>query len=352
MRSDFAERCFHQIEGFGEYGFPESHAASFALLVYASAWIKCHYPDVFCGRAPQCAADGLLRAGADRARRARARRRGAAGRRQSSPTGTRRWKPAHRRANGCTTCTATCAMTSAPPMPSVLACARSRDFREDDAECLIAARRAGALRFGARPVAAHRLLPRVLERLADADAFGSLGLTRRQALWAAKALGRVGDRDDDLPLFRASQPLPLANSSPSPLAASLPLPLAGEVGAQRRVGATPQTLRLEEPPPPPSPASGRESSAATAEDSSVHHTSEPHVALPPMGLGEEVVNDYRFLRLSLRAHPASFLRADLAGAPHHHATKRCGRSGPARASPSRGSSPSGSGRARLRASSS
>ena len=44
---DFAERCFHQIEGFGEYGFPESHAASFALLVYASAWLKCHYPDAF-----------------------------------------------------------------------------------------------------------------------------------------------------------------------------------------------------------------------------------------------------------------------------------------------------------------
>src|SRR5580658_6836730 len=44
----FAERCFDQIKGFGEYGFPESHAASFALLVYASAWIKCRYPDVFC----------------------------------------------------------------------------------------------------------------------------------------------------------------------------------------------------------------------------------------------------------------------------------------------------------------
>ena len=44
---DFAERCFNQIEGFGEYGFPESHAASFALLVYVSSWIKCHYPDVF-----------------------------------------------------------------------------------------------------------------------------------------------------------------------------------------------------------------------------------------------------------------------------------------------------------------
>src|SRR3712207_9437966 len=44
---DFATRCFQQIEGFGTYGFPESHAASFALLVYVSAWIKCYYPDVF-----------------------------------------------------------------------------------------------------------------------------------------------------------------------------------------------------------------------------------------------------------------------------------------------------------------
>ena len=45
---DFANRCFHQIKGFGDYGFPESHAASFAHLVYVSSWIKCHYPDVFC----------------------------------------------------------------------------------------------------------------------------------------------------------------------------------------------------------------------------------------------------------------------------------------------------------------
>ena len=44
---DYAEAIFRQIEGFGEYGFPESHAASFALLVYASAWIKCHHPDAF-----------------------------------------------------------------------------------------------------------------------------------------------------------------------------------------------------------------------------------------------------------------------------------------------------------------
>ena len=45
---DFAQRCFKQIEGFGSYGFPESHAVSFALLVYVSAWMKWHHPDVFC----------------------------------------------------------------------------------------------------------------------------------------------------------------------------------------------------------------------------------------------------------------------------------------------------------------
>ena len=45
---EFAERTFSQLEGFGSYGFPESHAASFALVAYASAWVKCHHPDVFC----------------------------------------------------------------------------------------------------------------------------------------------------------------------------------------------------------------------------------------------------------------------------------------------------------------
>jgi error-prone DNA polymerase len=45
---EFAERTFKQLEGFGSYGFPESHAASFALIAYASSWMKCHHPDVFC----------------------------------------------------------------------------------------------------------------------------------------------------------------------------------------------------------------------------------------------------------------------------------------------------------------
>ena len=94
------------------------------------------------------------------------------------------------------------------------------------------------------------LAPGVLERLADADAFGSLGLCRRDALWAVKALGRTGD-DENLPLFCSVAP-----------------------GARREADAH----------------------------------------LPSMPPGEEVVNDYRFLRLSLKAHPVHFIREALAQA--------------------------------------
>src|SRR5436853_4817269 len=49
-KKEFAKQIYQQIQGFGEYGFPESHAASFALLVYVSSWLKCHHPDAFaCG---------------------------------------------------------------------------------------------------------------------------------------------------------------------------------------------------------------------------------------------------------------------------------------------------------------
>jgi error-prone DNA polymerase len=125
------------------------------------------------------------------------------------------------------------------------------------------------------------LSPRVLERLADADAFGSLGLSRRDALWAAKALGRVGDRDDDLPLFGGS-----SLSSPGQREAPRP----GDPDSLMQ--CHPERDRRDKP----------------GDD----NLREPEVRLPPMPIGEEVVNDYRFLRLSLRAHPAQFLRADLA----------------------------------------
>jgi error-prone DNA polymerase len=134
------------------------------------------------------------------------------------------------------------------------------------------------------------LSPRVLERLADADGFGSLGLTRRQALWAVKALGRAGDQDD-LPLL----------TLPSPLwggIGGLRPPLNNNADARHR-------LRREA-----SRGGGRDEIRRTGGGSCSY--GEPAVDLPPMALGEEVVNDYRFLSMSLRAHPASFLRADLA----------------------------------------
>ena len=118
--------------------------------------------------------------------------------------------------------------------------------KEEDMDKLVKARAAGYdsvrdlwLRSG--------LSPAVLERLADADAFRSLGLDRRQALWAVRGLDRVGDQDD-LPLFAQSRP---------------------------------------------------------------ERDGEPDAKLPPMPLGAHVVEDYRRLSLSLKAHPVAFMRARL-----------------------------------------
>ena len=61
--AEFAERCYRQIEGFGSYGFPESHALSFARLVYVSAWIKCHYPAIFAAALLNCLQHRLFPAG-------------------------------------------------------------------------------------------------------------------------------------------------------------------------------------------------------------------------------------------------------------------------------------------------
>ncbi|MGA2567624.1 MAG: error-prone DNA polymerase [Pseudolabrys sp.] len=248
---DFAERCFHQIEGFGEYGFPESHAASFALLVYASAWLKCHYPDAFATALLNAQPMGFY-APAQIVRDAR--EHGVEVRApdvnhsqwdstlEPGPRAADRLHDLHRAMHD--DVRATHAMR--------LGLREIKGLSEDDAKLIVEKR--GAAYDSVRDVWLRTgLLPRVLERLADADAFSSLGLTRREALWAAKALGRVGDRDDDLPLFGGN----------------------AEAAVTRIVSR------------------------------------EPDVALPPMLLGEEVVNDYRFLRLSLRAHPAQFLRADL-----------------------------------------
>ena len=233
---DFAERCYKQIEGFGTYGFPESHAASFALLVYVSAWMKHRYPAAFA-----------------------------------------------------------CALLNSQPMGFYAPAQIVRDAREhgvevrpvdvnrSDWDCTLEPGVRGlALRLGLRqvkglgeragrtlaaargngyadPLAIWRrchgaegtgVARAALEALARADAFGSMGLDRRNALWAVKAL----PDDAPLPLFAA----------------------AGE------------EERGEDPP----------------------------VSLPEIAAGEQVVDDYASLRLTLRAHPLSFLRESLAAEGH------------------------------------
>jgi error-prone DNA polymerase len=237
---EFAERCFKQIEGFGTYGFPESHAASFALLVYASAWMKCRYPDVFA-----CA---LLNA---------------------QPMGfyapAQIVRDAHEHGveineidvNLSDWDSTLAAGSHSPPLHSrhesmqgeiysthkiQLGFRQIGGLNKADMEQLVAMRGTGY--DSIRDLWLRtKLSPSALEILAGADAFRSLGLDRREALWAVRGLNRAGDKDD--------------------------LPLLKDL-SWRAI--------------------------------------EADAKLPIMPLGEHVVEDYRYLSLSLKAHPVAFLR--------------------------------------------
>jgi len=232
---DFAERCFNQIKGFGEYGFPESHAASFAHLVYASAWLKCHYPAVFACALLNSQPMGfyapaqIVRCARDHGVEAR-----------EVDINHSQW--------GCTLepARAQVARSAVAQIKDTFALRlgmRQIDgLRAADAQKLVAAR--GHPYSDMRDVWRRSGVGRAcLEKLASADAFRSLGLDRRQALWEVRGL----PQEIPLPLFEHAN--------------------AAETG------------------------------------------DEPHAALPAMPLSEHVVNDYRTLRLSLKAHPMSFLRA-------------------------------------------
>jgi error-prone DNA polymerase len=238
----FVENCFKQIEGFGEYGFPESHAASFALLVYSSAWIKCHYPDVFAAAILNSqpmgfyATSQLVRDAQDHGVEVR-----------PVDVNSSNWD-----------CTLEEARLGAlhPRHESMRKDIKTQHalrlgFREIDGfseewgKTIEKVRDAGfdSIRY----LWLRTGLPvKALQKLAHADAFNSLGLNRRDALWAVKALQKAGDKDN-LPLFaRAAMP-----------------------------------------------------------------ELEPDAHLPSMPPGEQVIEDYRHLHLSLKAHPVSFLRRDL-----------------------------------------
>ncbi|MFB8340644.1 error-prone DNA polymerase [Brucella cytisi] len=183
----FAENCFNQIKGFGEYGFPESHAASFAHLVYISAWIKCHHPEVF--------AAALL---------------------NSQPMGF--YAPAQivrdAREHGVMVLPVDVNFSHWDNMledtldirPALRLGFRQIDgFSKRDTELLIVDRQE-PYRTIEDMHRRLRLDRRAFTLLADADAFGSLDIDRRAALWAVRRL----PNDETLPLFRAAATSELA----------------------------------------------------------------------------------------------------------------------------------------------
>ncbi|MBO0710691.1 MAG: error-prone DNA polymerase [Acetobacteraceae bacterium] len=183
---DFAERCFRQIEGFGTYGFPESHAASFALLVYASAWLKCHHPAHFAAALLNAQPMGFY-APAQIVRDARE---------HGVPV----------RPVDVTASTWDCTIEAETTLR--LGLRLIGGFRQDWSERLDRARSSGRLADFADLVRTG--LPRMaLEMLADADAMRGIGLDRRAALWQVRGLRGQAD----LPLF-ASEP---ARPRPAPL---------------------------------------------------------------------------------------------------------------------------------------
>ncbi|HEX3701477.1 MAG TPA: error-prone DNA polymerase [Phenylobacterium sp.] len=234
---EFAQNCFKQIEGFGSYGFPESHAISFALLVYASAWVKRHHPDVFLVSLLNAQPMGFYQP-AQLVRDAR-------------EHGVEVRAPDVLHSDWDSTLEASPApvvkTTGEPYRPVRLGLRQIKGFKQDEATALVEARARGARTLEDFALRAG-LSRRALELLAEADAFGSLGLDRRAALWAVKGLGSEIGVETNAPLL-ARQSFP-----------------------------------------------------------------EAQVELPFMSPPQQVAEDYRTTSLSLKAHPVSFFREELARA--------------------------------------
>ncbi len=198
---DFAERCFRQIEGFGEYGFPESHAASFAHLAYVSSWLKRHYPDVFACALLNSQPMGfyapaqIVRDARDHGVEVRpvdvnhsdwdCTLEGDEGEEASSATGAGRFALR-------------------------LGLRRIRGMKERDAD-LVTAFREDGYRSPRDLRDRAGLSPTTLSRLARADAFASMGLGRRRADWIARGMASAGP----LPLFDASSVSPAVEREPA-----------------------------------------------------------------------------------------------------------------------------------------
>ena len=202
LSQQFAENVFNQIRGFGEYGFPESHAASFALLVYVSSWLKCYYPAAFTAALINSQPMGFY-APAQLVRDLR--EHGVEVR--AADVNASRWD---------------CTLEEGALR---LGLRLIRGLSETHAQAIEQARQAGPFRGWDDFSRRTRLSRAVMSRLATADAFGSLSLNRRGALWQALA---EESSPQKLPLFESIEP------DDEPAAPLPPLELADEVVADYR----------------------------------------------------------------------------------------------------------------------
>jgi error-prone DNA polymerase len=244
LTQQFAEQVFNQIRGFGEYGFPESHSASFAQLVYVSAWLKCHYPDAFCAALLNSQPMGFY-APAQLVRNARDHGVDVLG----VDVNESGWDCGLEMRNGEWGMGNEAALPTACPFPIPhsriphslrLGLRQILGLSEAHGRAIEAARHWGPFLSITDFARRTGLGPAVISRLAAADAFGSLALDRRGAMWQALAVEPP------------SHELPLLSSLPP-------------------------------------------------ED-------DPLVPLPEMPPQEEVFADYRTTSLSLREHPIAFHR--------------------------------------------
>jgi error-prone DNA polymerase len=167
-KEEFAKRVFKQLEGFGSYGFPESHAASFALLVYVSCWLKCHYPDVFATALLNSMPMGFYQPA------------------QIVIDARRHGVPVHEVDVNLSYWDNILEGKSGKYCAIRLGFRQVKGLHEADLKLLVANRGAGYRTV--QSVMDAGVTQAVLERLADADAFRSMGLDRRQALWQVAAL--------------------------------------------------------------------------------------------------------------------------------------------------------------------
>ncbi len=191
---DFALRCFRQIEGFGTYGFPESHAASFALLVYVSAWLKCHYPDIFICALLNAQPMGFY---APSQLIAEARRSGIAIR----PVDVNFSGWDHRLETDPDNKTGHHALRLGLRLVKGLPRGEGERIAASQVIGNHAVKGRQGLTFSSLDDVMRKadVSAKSLQAIADADGFSSLDMDRRQALWAARGLAR--HRLHDMPLF-------------------------------------------------------------------------------------------------------------------------------------------------------